>query len=67
MIDNTIVKDRYFDHQSKAGKKGGRSRSLAKRMAARANLAMVRARRHNPVTGPQPINSHVQQIPPAEG
>ncbi len=50
--------DKFQEHQSNAGKKGGRSRSIAKVMAARANLAKVRARRHNPVTGPQPVNPH---------
>ena len=45
--------DRYTQHQSKAGKRGGRSRSPAKIAASRANLAKVRAKRHNPVTGPQ--------------
>lgn len=48
-----IIIDTFKLHQSKAGKKGGRSRSPAKVAAARANLAKVRARRHNPVTGPQ--------------
>jgi len=49
------VFDAFKAHQSKAGKSGGRSRSAAKVKAARANLAKVRAKRHNPVTGPQPI------------
>ena len=58
--------DRFQEHQSKAGKKGGRSRSPEKVAAARANLAKVRARRHNPVTGPQPGQVTDGQ-PPAKG
>jgi hypothetical protein len=54
------LNDPYFRHQSNAGKKGGKSRSAAKVRAARANLARVRARRHNPVTGPQ-VGDHVQE------
>lgn len=45
--------DSFKLHQSRAGKVGGRSRSAAKIAASRANLAKVRARRYNPVTGPQ--------------
>lgn len=51
----TPVDDRYHQHQSKAGKAGGRKRSAAKIAACRANLAKARQKRHNPVTGPQPI------------
>ena len=61
MADND-TNDSLKAHQSKAGKIGGRSRSIAKIMAARANLAKVRARRHNPVTGPQPVQP--AQLPP---
>ena len=57
--NNLEVMDAFKAHQSKAGKSGGRSRSAAKVKAARANLAKVRAKRHNPVTGPQPVQSNV--------
>lgn len=56
-MSEPIIIDTLKEHQSKAGKKGGRSRSPVKIAAARANLAKVRARRHNPVTGPQTIQT----------
>jgi hypothetical protein len=37
--------DSLKDHQSKAGQKGGRSRSPAKRAAVQANLAKARRSR----------------------
>ena len=42
-----VILERFLARQSAAGKKGGRSRSVAKRAAAAANLNRVRSRRHN--------------------
>lgn len=40
--------DSFIQHQKKAGRAGGRSRSMEKRLASQRNIAKARLKRHNP-------------------